>query len=82
MKKLSNYEEICKNIPIETKIRVTTEMDFISLLTELGYREDKSWGDDEDEILSKLCKLAQEHTNEILKLINEENNKTKTIKHN
>lgn len=48
-------------------------MDFISLLTELGYREDKMWGDDEDETLSKLFKLAQEHTQSILKLINEEN---------
>ncbi len=46
-------------------------MAFINLIVELGYREDKMWTDDENELLSKLCGLAQEHTDSILKDIEE-----------
>ena len=72
MKKSKNLiREITKNIPLKTRIEVSNEMAFINLITELGYREDKMWTDDENELLSKLCVLAQEHTDSILKDIEE-----------
>jgi hypothetical protein len=72
MKKPKNLiREIAKNIPLKTRIKVSNEMAFINLITELNYREDKMWTDDENELLSKLCVLAQEHTDNILKDIEE-----------
>jgi len=62
-------EELSRTCPLEIRLRVTTEMSFISLLTELGYREDKMWTEEEDEILTKLClfskKVTQWHLKEI-----------------
>ena len=67
----NRLDKIVKRIPIETRIRVSSEMAFINLIVELGYRENKTWSDDEDELLGKLCKLAKEHTDDILKTIDE-----------
>lgn len=53
-------ERILKETPLQTRLKVCTEMAFINLLTELGYRENKMWTDDEDETLNKLCDLAKE----------------------
>jgi len=64
-------EKLTKEIPLKTRIKVGTEMAFINLLTELGYREDKMWTDEEDEILNKLCELASKHTDDILEDIEE-----------
>jgi hypothetical protein len=61
-------------IPLDVRIRVTTQMAFIDLITELGYREDKSWGPDEDETLNKLMKLANEYAKDVLKELEEYNN--------
>ena len=62
-------EELSKTCPLEIRLRVTTEMAFISLLTELGYREDKMWTEDENEILTKLCLFAKKVTQWHLKEI-------------
>jgi len=71
MKKSKNtISEIAKDIPLETRILVANEMAFINLITELGYREDKMWTEDENELLGKLCDLAKKHTDSILKEIN------------
>lgn len=66
-----------REIPLKTRLKVMNEMCFIDLLTELGFREDKMWTDEEDELLSKLCKLAMKHTEDILKEI-EQDKKQKT----
>ena len=72
MKKSKNIiSEIAKRTPLETKIKVSNEMAFINLIVELGYREDKMWTDDENELLHKLCALAQKHTDNILKNIDD-----------
>jgi|TARA_R110000851_G_scaffold63075_6_gene144420 hypothetical protein len=63
--------EIVKGTPLEIRLKVISEMDFITLITDLGYREDKFWTPEEDELLSKLCKLAKKHTNSVLKIIEE-----------
>jgi|AntAceMinimDraft_10_1070366.scaffolds.fasta_scaffold04588_2 hypothetical protein len=47
-----------KKIPLKTRLKVSTEMAFMDLIVELGYREDKGWTDEEDEKLQKLCDLA------------------------
>lgn len=64
-------KKIIKEIPLETRIRTTNEIAFINLIVELGYRESKVWTDEEDELFNKICKLADEHTNNILQDIEE-----------
>lgn len=49
-----NFDDIIKSIPLRTRIRVINEMELISALTDLGIREDRSWGDDEQELLNKI----------------------------
>lgn len=53
------------------RLNVLNQMKFIDLLTELGYRENKMWSPDEDEVLSKLCTSANKHTLSILDEIQE-----------
>jgi hypothetical protein len=69
-----SIKELASKVPLYVKLKVINEMAFISLLTELGYREDKSWGDDENERLSKLMKLAEQTTDEQFDTIRENNN--------
>lgn len=59
---MSKIDKILEETPLEVRLNVTNQMGFIRLLTELGFREDKPWGS-EDELLSKLCKFAEAHTN-------------------
>jgi hypothetical protein len=58
----SFIDKMLRETPLATRLRVSNEMTFISLLTELGYREEKAWGDDEQELLNKLCNIAKSHT--------------------
>jgi hypothetical protein len=66
-----NFKEMTKSVPLKNRLKVCTEMSFINLIVELGYREDKMWTDDENELLGKLMKLANEHTGYILDTIAE-----------
>lgn len=66
MRKSDIIQKILDRIPIETKIKVLNEMTFITLICDLGYREDKMWDKSEDHILNKLMELANKHTDEIL----------------
>lgn len=61
------FEKLVKEIPLATRLKVANEMAFIDLIVELGYRKDKMWTDEENELLGKLCGLAQVHTDRILK---------------
>lgn len=66
-------KRIREKITLETKIRVATEMAFLSLLADSGYREDKAWAFPEDEkLFMKVMSLAHKHSDYIMKLINEE----------
>jgi hypothetical protein len=75
-------QEFLKNYPtpLDTRLNIINQIAFINLITELGYREDKYWTPEEDEILNKLCKLANKHTLDILREIEEYNNNKKTDK--
>lgn len=53
-------EKILKETPLKTRLKVSTELAFINLITELGYRDNKMWTDDENETLNKLCDLAMD----------------------
>jgi hypothetical protein len=65
----TNIRKLLEDIPLKTRLKVLNEMAFIDLISELGYREDKMWSDEEDELLSKLCKCALKHTENILEEI-------------
>ena len=65
------FDRILKSIPLETRFRVSIEMSFIDLLTELGYRENKLWTEEEEEQLRKLCNLAQKLSSELLTEVKE-----------
>jgi hypothetical protein len=59
--------EMVKNIPLKTRLKVSTEMAFINLISELGYRENKMWTEDEDHLLNKLCVLAEKFSTDQIK---------------
>ena len=62
-------EDILKRTPLKTRIKVDIQASFINLITELGYRESKSWTEDEDLILQKLTDLANQTTDYIMESI-------------
>lgn len=64
-------EKILKETPLETRLKVDIELAFINLLTELGYRENKVWEDDEEDKLQRLFELANELTTSHLETIKE-----------
>jgi hypothetical protein len=66
-----NFSEIIKNIPLKTRIKVATEMAFIELITELGYRENKAWTESESDTHVKLCNEAKKHTEHTLEIFYE-----------
>lgn len=68
-------KDIVNKTPLDIKLKVTVRMAMIHSLTELGYRENKSWGDDEEEQLYKLYSLADDLSNDIMKLVEHENKK-------
>ncbi len=55
---LELIDSIREETSLETRLKVLNEMFFINLLSELGYREDKMWTSDENEMLEKICNLA------------------------
>jgi hypothetical protein len=70
--------EYIKNnsISLETRIKVSTQIAFINLIHELGYRKEGYWKPEEDELLNKLINLADKHTKDILEEIKKENETT------
>ena len=66
-----NFQDFCKDIPLETRLKVNNEAAFINLIVELGYRESKMWTPDEDELFGKLLGLANKLTQWQLEAIEE-----------
>jgi hypothetical protein len=62
-------KELLIETPLKTRLQVSNEMMFINLLSVIGFRKDKMWTESENELLSKICKLAEEHTENQLKQI-------------
>lgn len=57
--------------PLDIRLNVLNQIAFIDLITELGYRKNGYWTPEEDEIFNKLCTLANKHTKDIIKEIEE-----------
>ena len=55
-------KELSKQTPLDIRLNVLNEMMFINLITEMGFREDKMWSEEENDQLSKLCDLARKLT--------------------
>jgi len=55
-----------ENISLERRFQIINEMGFIGFLSELGYREDKMWTDEEQETLDKLCEYTKKHTKNLI----------------
>jgi len=62
--------KILKETPLEIRLKVTNEYAFINLITELGFREDKMWADEEGPISEKLFDLAHKLTQEQIETFN------------
>lgn len=63
------FFDILKNNSLETRLKISNEMMFVELITQLGFRESKPWTKEEDEMLGKLCQLADLHTKRQLESI-------------
>lgn len=68
---LDNFTKLLKEVPLDIRLDVINDMYFIDLITELGYREEKAWTEEENEVLHKICKAARKHTLRILQEIQE-----------
>lgn len=66
MSKNSIINNILRDIPLETRLKVSNEMFLITFLTEIGFREDKAWSDEEQELLDLICVLANKLTKQQL----------------
>jgi hypothetical protein len=64
-------EDILKKTPLKTRIKVDIQAAFINLITELGYREPKSWTEDEEPILQKLTEISNQTTDYIMESIDD-----------
>jgi len=69
-------------IGLKTKLKISNQMAFISLITDMGYREDKMWSDEDEHILHKICKLADQHTQNQLELIEKHLNDFRVVEVN
>ncbi len=62
------FFDLLKNNSLETRLKISNEMAFVELLSELGFRKGE-WTKEEDEMLGKLCQLADLHTKRQLEKI-------------
>ena len=80
MSKAEIRQKISDSISLNTKIKVLNEFAFIDLLTELGYRKDKMWSEDEQPILDKLIGCANKHMEDIMELLSQESVELSSLK--
>ena len=66
---LDNFTKTLKKVPLDIRLDVINDMHFMDLIHELGYREEKGWTDEENEVLYKINKAARNHTLRILQEI-------------
>lgn len=64
-------QDILKKTSLETRINVSLEMSFISLLVELGYLEDRKWDEDNPEDTKILTTIIESAKKEAKYLVNE-----------
>lgn len=59
------------DMSLKDRLSVLNQIGFIRLTSELGYRDEKAWGPDEEETLTQLTNCAVTHTNFVLEEIRE-----------
>ena len=55
-------DNILGKIPLKTRLKVLNEMMLMDFLVEFGFREDKQWTDEEEEMLTKLLNFTKRIT--------------------
>lgn len=53
------FEKILKEVPLETRFKVLLEMFYINLITDLGFRKDKMWNENDKEDMDLLNKILE-----------------------
>jgi hypothetical protein len=64
---ISRMSELLKKQPLEHRLYISNDMFFVQLITELGYRENKYWTDEEDELSRKISELAKKYAKQLVK---------------
>ncbi len=63
-----SIKKLLKTTPLDIRLRVSIQYAYITLLSELGYRQGY-WTPEEEDKLQKLCDFSDKHTQEILDII-------------
>lgn len=58
-------EKIMNRIPLSTHLTVSIQLAMIDLLSAVGFRENKMWTDDEEDVLSIICNSAERLAKEL-----------------
>jgi len=69
LKDMSLIDILINQTPLETRLKVDNEMNLIDFLTEIGFRKNKSWTEEENELLEKTINFAKKMTESQLKTI-------------
>lgn len=62
-------EKVRKRTPLHTRLEVEAQVAFVDLITILGYREDKVWTREENELLQKISGYSIQHAKNIVKIV-------------
>jgi len=63
------FEKIIKRTSLETRLNNVNQLNFIDLITDLGYRENKKWTEEEDELFQKLNDAVHKATEEQIEIV-------------
>lgn len=56
--KRPSFKDMSDRITVDSRIMASCQIAMMGVLTDVGLREDKSWGDDEEALLGKLMEAA------------------------
>ena len=52
-------KNLSKDIPLEIRFKVLLELFYINLITDLGFREEKMWNENDEEDMKLLNKILE-----------------------
>lgn len=68
---MTKIDKLLKETPLSTRLNVLNETTFITLITKLGYRDEKMWSEDENDKLNIIREIARTLTTDTLTEIKE-----------
>lgn len=68
---MKSIEERIKETPLSVRLKVSNQMDLMSFLTDMGYRGNQAWADDEKAQLRLLFDFANKMAGDQERIINE-----------